>query len=83
METSRENAVPYLDLVPHGVFDLLTRLGATLVPSAPLITQFASQWSAAELADHRETAETIAAIARKTMSRRFLVQRTAMVHAPK
>ena len=67
VETSPENAVPYLDLVPHGVFDLLTRLGATLVPSAPLITQFASQWSAAELADHRETAETIAAIARQSV----------------
>ena len=68
METSPENAVPYLDLVPHGVHELLTRLGATLVPSAPLITQFASQWSAEELEDHRQTAEAIASIARKTVA---------------
>ena len=38
------------------------------MPSAPLITQFASQWSAAELEDHRQTAEAIASIARKTMA---------------
>lgn len=69
MESSPENAVPYLDLVPHGVFELLTRLGATIVPSAPLITQFASQWSVQELADHRETAEIIASIARTTVEK--------------
>jgi Xaa-Pro aminopeptidase len=67
METSPENAVPYLALIPHGVFELLPRLGATLEPAAPLITQFASQWSAAELTDHRETAEIIASIARETV----------------
>jgi len=69
VETSPENAVPYLDLIPHGVVELLTRLGATLVPSAPLITQFASRWSAAELEDHRYAAEAIAKIARETVTR--------------
>jgi len=69
VETSPENAVPYLDLMPHGVVELLTRLGATLVPSAPLITQFASRWSPAELEDHRYAAEAIATIARETVTR--------------
>lgn len=69
METFGENAVPYLDLVPHGLAELLVRFGATVVPSAPLITEFTSQWSARELADHREVAEAIASIARETVAR--------------
>lgn len=68
METSPENAVPYLDMVPAGVVELLKRLGATVVPSAPLVTEFASRWSAAERADHLRAAETIAEIARGTLS---------------
>jgi Xaa-Pro aminopeptidase len=69
MEISPENAVPYLDLVPHGVFELLTRIGVTLVPSAPLVTQFSARWSEAEVADHRRSAEAIAEIARTTIER--------------
>jgi Xaa-Pro aminopeptidase len=67
METSPENAVPYLDLVPSGVVELLRRLGATIVSSAPLVTEFASRWSAAESEDHRKAAELIAEIARTTL----------------
>jgi Xaa-Pro aminopeptidase len=69
METFAENAVPYLDLVPHGFVELLGRFGASVSSSASLITQFASQWSAEELADHREVAEAIAEIARSTVGR--------------
>jgi Xaa-Pro aminopeptidase len=69
METFAENAVPYLDLVPSGVVELLTRLGAKLVTSAPLVTEFTSRWSAAELDDHRAAAEAIATIARTTLAR--------------
>ncbi len=69
MEISPENAVPYLDRVPAGVVELLSRLGATLVSSDSLVTQFAAQWSSQELADHRSTAETIAEIARQTIAR--------------
>lgn len=67
METSPENAVPYLDMVPAGVVELLKRLGATVLPSAPLVTEFASRWSTAELEDHRRAAEAIAEIARGTL----------------
>ncbi len=69
METFADNAVPYLDLVPSGVVELLTRLGATLVTSAPLVTAFTARWSVAELDDHCATAEVIATIARTTVSR--------------
>jgi Xaa-Pro dipeptidase len=68
MEVSPENAVPYLDLVPSGVLELLGRFGATIVPSAPLVTQFSSRWSAAELKDHTTAAEIIAEIARESLA---------------
>ncbi len=69
METSPQNAVPYLDMVPAGVVELLERQGATILPSAPLVTEFASRWSAEELEDHRRAAGTIADIARSTLRR--------------
>lgn len=77
METSPENAVPYLDRVPAGLADLLARLGATIVPSAPLVSQYAASWSRAELDDHRAAAEALAEIARETLTR--MVQRPAGV----
>lgn len=67
METSPENAVPYLDRVPAGVAALLGRLGAAIVPSDLLVTRFAACWSPAELELHRRAAEAIARIARDTL----------------
>ncbi len=67
MEVSTEDAVPYLDRVPHGVVQLLEKLGATVVPSAPLVSRFAARWSDGELAGHRQAAEALAEIARGTL----------------
>lgn len=69
MEVSLENGVPYLDRVPAGAIELLRRLGATIVPSASLVTQFAARWSERELVQHREVAESLAGIARTTVAR--------------
>jgi len=69
MEVSPEDAVPYLDRVPHGVVQLITRLGGTVVPSGPLVTTFAARWSPAELADHLAAAETVASVARAALAR--------------
>jgi Xaa-Pro dipeptidase len=68
MEISHDDAVPYLDRVPYGVVELVRRLGATVVPSAPLVTQFAARWSEAETADHRYAAEALATIARDALA---------------
>lgn len=68
MEISPDDAVPYLDRVPHGVVQLLTRLGATIVPSGALVTTFAARWSEAELAGHLFAAEALATIARETLT---------------
>ncbi len=63
MEVSPQDAVPYLDRVPHGVIQLLESFGARIVSSAALVTRFAAGWSAAELAGHRRAAEALAEIA--------------------
>ena len=63
LEISPQDAVPYLDRVPHGVVQLLESLGARVVSSAPLVSRFAARWSAAELAGHRRAAELLAGIA--------------------
>ena len=67
MEISPDDAVPYLDRVPYGVVQLLTRLGATIVPSGALVTTFAARWSADELAGHLAAAEALATIARDSL----------------
>ena len=69
MEISPEDAVPYLDRVPFGVVELLRRLGAVVVPSAALVSRFASRWSPSELDDHRAAAEILARVARETLTR--------------
>jgi Xaa-Pro dipeptidase len=63
MEVSPNDAVPYLDRVPHGVIQMLEGLGATIVPSGELVTRFASRWSAAERDDHLYAAEVLAEVA--------------------
>ena len=69
MEISHDDAVPYLDRVPFGVVELLRRLGATIVPSAPLVSRFAAGWSAGEMEDHRAAAEILARVARDELAR--------------
>lgn len=67
MEISPEDGVPYLDRVPYGVVELVRKLGGTVVPSAALVTRFASAWSAAELDDHLYAAEALAGIANEAL----------------
>jgi len=68
MEVFPDDGVPYLDRVPAGVVELLTRLGATVVPSAPLVTRFAATWSEGETEDHTFAAEVIADVARRALA---------------
>lgn len=69
MEISPDNAVPYLDRVPHGVVQLIEQLGGTVVPSTALVTRFAARWSDDDVADHRAAAEILARLARETLAR--------------
>jgi Xaa-Pro dipeptidase len=69
MEISPEDAVPYLDRVPSGVVELLRKLGATVVPSGALVSQFAARWSRSDAENHRSAAEILASVARETLGR--------------
>jgi Xaa-Pro dipeptidase len=62
---SPHGSIPYLDGMPAGVFQLLSELGAALVPSTDLVTRFCSVWTGADVASHRRAAEAIATIARE------------------
>ncbi len=68
MEISPEDAVPYLDRVPHGVVELLTRLGARVVPSGSLVTTFAARWNEEERAGLVAAAEALAEIAQGALA---------------
>ncbi len=69
MEVSTEDAVPYLDRVPHGVVQLITKLGGTVVSSAPLVTRFAARWQPSEVEDHTFAAEVLARVAQDAIRR--------------
>jgi len=69
MEVAEDDAVPYLDRVPSGVVQLLQKLGATVVPSAALVTRFASVWSADDLADHVAAAAVLKRVANQALER--------------
>ena len=68
VDYSPEGAIPYLDGIPAGVAELLRGLGATLVPSAELVTRYCSVWTADDVASHRRAAEAIASIARDALA---------------
>jgi Xaa-Pro dipeptidase len=69
VDISPNGAIPYLDGVPAGVADWIRSLGATLVPSADLVTRYCSIWTAEDVASHRRAAAAIAAIAREALTR--------------
>jgi Xaa-Pro aminopeptidase len=68
VDWSPGGAIPYLDGLPLGVAEQLRALGATLVPSAELVTRFCSVWSPADAASHRRAAEAVADIARDALA---------------
>ena len=68
-DISPDGAIPYLDGVPAGVAAWISSLGATLVPSADLVTRYCSVWTPDDVASHRRAAEAIAGIAREALTR--------------
>lgn len=67
MEISEKNGVPYLDRVPYGVVELVQSLGARVVSSAALVTQFVSRWTPTEARQHQQAAEVLARVAREAI----------------
>jgi Xaa-Pro dipeptidase len=67
MEYSAGDAVPYLDRVPAGVLELVRNVGATVVSSADLVTQFYAVLTEPQIESHKRAAETISHIAHEAM----------------
>jgi Xaa-Pro dipeptidase len=63
MEVSPGAAVPTLDYVPAGMAEVLLRSGVELASSGNLVSRFYSVWTKGQLADHREAAEILPAVA--------------------
>ena len=68
MEYSPGNAVPYLDRVPAGVFEMVKKAGARIVSSGELVTRFYAAWSAAHMESHRRASAAVAQIARDAIT---------------
>jgi Xaa-Pro dipeptidase len=56
MEYSPGDAVPYVDLVPAGVVEMVRAAGPEPVPSSELISAFYSRWSEEQANSHRRAA---------------------------
>jgi methionine aminopeptidase len=63
MEVSPGDAVPFVDLVPAGVVELVEGLGVDVVTSAPLIAGTYAQWGDRGYETHMEAGRQIASIA--------------------
>ncbi|HSJ15341.1 MAG TPA: Xaa-Pro peptidase family protein [Longimicrobiales bacterium] len=63
MEISEGDAVPVTDLVPHGVVELVRRLGVDVSSSGDLITRFHSRWTDEEEQSHRRASVICAQVA--------------------
>lgn len=81
MEVAADDAVPYLDRVPFGVVQLVERLGGRVVPSAALVTRFASTWSADDLAGHVAAAEVLARVAQAALARAVVAGNTGLTES--
>ncbi|MDB4950388.1 MAG: putative family peptidase [Gemmatimonadetes bacterium] len=69
LEYSAADAVPYVDLVPAGVVEMLSAAGARLASSADLVSAFYARWSDEGLASHRRAATTLHAIVHEAFAR--------------
>ncbi len=69
VEFSPEDEVPYVDLVPAGVLELLRRQGAEIVSSADLVTLFHARWSPSGEASHHRAARIVQETAHAAFAR--------------
>ncbi len=69
MEISANDAVPAMDLVPAGVVELIRGTGVEVVTSGDLVSQFASRWTAAQLASHKRAGAILAQVAHSNLER--------------
>lgn len=69
MEYAACDAVPYVDVVPAGVMELVREAGARVVSSGDLVSAFYSRWSAEGEASHRRAARIVHDVAHDAFRR--------------
>jgi Xaa-Pro dipeptidase len=69
MEYAAGNGVPYVDLVPAGVVEMVRAAGAEVVGSAELVSAFHARWTPEGEASHRRAARTVRDVAHGAFAR--------------
>lgn len=69
MEYVPGDAVPYVDLVPAGVLEMVRAAGVEVVSSAELVSTFYARWSAEGQASHHRAAVTLHAVVHEAFAR--------------
>lgn len=69
MEYAPGDAVPYVDVVPAGVIELIRATGAEPVTSGDLVSAFYARWSDEGLAGHRRAAKHVYEVAHQAFRR--------------
>lgn len=68
-ETSERSAVPYLDLMPAGVRDLVLETGVELHSSGDLVSAFYAVWTPTQRREHGQASQLVKALAREAFER--------------
>jgi Xaa-Pro aminopeptidase len=69
VEYAAGDAVPYVDIVPAGMLELLQASGAEVASSGDLVSAFYSRWSAEGEASHRRAARVVHDVAHAAFRR--------------
>ena len=68
-ETSERSAVPYLDLMPAGVRDLVLDAGVELCSSGDLVSTFYAVWTPTQRREHGRASQLVKVLARDAFAR--------------
>jgi len=69
VEYAPANAVPYVDIVPAGMVELIRAAGAEVVSSGDLVSAFYSRWTPEGEASHRRAAQVVHDVAHDAFRR--------------
>ena len=68
-EVSEEGRVPYLDLLPSGMVEVIRKQGVELVSSGDLVSSFYAVWSDAQRQEHGRASQVVKQVAREAFDR--------------
>lgn len=68
-ETSPGGAVPYLDLVPAGMCEMIAATGARLLSSGDLVSKYYAVWTPRQREEHGRASEVVRVLARDAFDR--------------